>query len=370
MTWEYISTDPDLASANGYDSSLLNGLQSLDVWMSFMQNPDGTWLGFINTLYWIGAASTALVAPWASNHFGRKKTVWVGYVFLLTGTILQSVSPTRALFMTGRTLTGCSMGLMNNAVPSLIAETAYPTHQGVATALYMTSYYVGSIVAAWVTFATREMASDWAWRIPSWCQLVMPALSLPAMVYAPESPRWMVSRGLVDRARATLVATHADSDESASYVDDELHLIQTSLRHEMEAERSAGYADMVRTPGNRHRFFISVTLGFFDQWVGNGILSYYLTIVLETVGISKTRDQLLISACLQIWNLPWAVAGALSVDSFGRRQLFLLSAAVMLASYVILTALYGALTTTGNETLGVAFVPFVFVYFAGYDIAL
>jgi hypothetical protein len=41
-----------LASANGYDGSLMNGLQALPRWNEFMNKPAGAWLGFINAIYW------------------------------------------------------------------------------------------------------------------------------------------------------------------------------------------------------------------------------------------------------------------------------------------------------------------------------
>ncbi|KAJ5193160.1 general substrate transporter [Penicillium cf. viridicatum] len=359
-----------LSSANGYDSSLLNDLQSLPIWNAFMDKPGGTWLGFINTLYWIGAAITATFAGWGSNRFGRKIMILLGFAFLVIGTALQAAAHSRSLFMVGRLITGASMGCMNNAGPALIAELAYPSHQGIATALYMTSYYVGSIVAAWVPYGTRSMESEWAWRIPSLLQLLMPALALPGYFLLPESPRWMVSMNKTDEARVILAKLHADGDATAPWVEYELEMIRTSMQAVLEAEKSSGYAEMIRTPGNRHRLFISVTLSFFDQWVGNGLLSYYLTIILNSVGVTKTSDQLLISACLQVWNLPWAVVGALSVDRMGRRVLFLLSAIIMFVSYVLLAALYGSFSYTQNTSTGFAFIPFVFVYFAGYDIAL
>lgn len=338
--------------------------------MDFMDKPTGTWLGFINTLYWIGAGTTAFAAAWCSNRFGRKPVIWMGFACLLSGTVIQAASPNRDAFMVGRLLTGMSMGFMNNAGPSLIAEVAYPTHQGVATALYMTSYYVGSIVAAWVTFGTRNMASDWAWRIPTLFQLLMPGLAIPGFLWISESPRWLVSVKKIEKARLALARLHADGMINVPLVDEELDVIKTSIEAEAEAEQGSGYSEMLRTRGNRHRLLISVTLGFFDQWAGNGLLSYYLTIVLNTIGITSTSSQLLISACLQMWNLPLSLAGAISVDRIGRRTLFLLSAFIMLVSYVIMTALYGSFVTTGNSATGISFIPFVFVYFAGYDIAL
>lgn len=84
-----------------------------------MGNPEGTWLGFLNTLYWIGAAVTATAAAWVSNRYGRKKTIWLEYICLIAGTVLQTAAPSRTLFMVGRALAGANMGWVNNAAPAL-----------------------------------------------------------------------------------------------------------------------------------------------------------------------------------------------------------------------------------------------------------
>lgn len=35
------------SSATGYDGSMMNGLQSLTEWQTFMAHPTGAWLGFV-----------------------------------------------------------------------------------------------------------------------------------------------------------------------------------------------------------------------------------------------------------------------------------------------------------------------------------
>jgi hypothetical protein len=91
---------------------------------------------------------------------------------------------------------------------------------------------------------------------------------------------------------------------------------------------------------------------------------------LDTVGITSVTDQTLISACLQIWNLIFAVTAAFCVDKPGRWKLFLASAATMLTSYIIITGLSSSFAQTGTASTGVAVIPFLFIYFADYDIAL
>lgn len=100
------------------------------------------------------------------------------------------------------------------------------------------------------------------------------------------------------------------------------------------------------------------------------MVSYYLALVLETVGITSVTDITLISGFLQVWNLIWCVAAAFSVDRLGRRPLFLASAVMMGVSFVLVTGLSGSFASTQNPAVGIAVIPFLFIFFAGYDIAL
>jgi MFS family permease len=104
--------------------------------------------------------------------------------------------------------------------------------------------------------------------------------------------------------------------------------------------------------------------------VGNGVVSYYLALVLETVGITSVTDVTLISGFLQLWNLIWCVAAAFSVDRLGRRPLFLASAIIMGVSYILVTGLSGSFASNHTPAVGIAVIPFLFIFFAGYDIAL
>lgn len=92
--------------------------------------------------------------------------------------------------------------------------------------------------------------------------------------------------------------------------------------------------------------------------------------VLQTIGITSVTQQTLISGFLQIWNLILAVCSAASVDLVGRRPLFLISAVGMLISFVLITGLSGSFANTGSSSIGIAVVPFLYLYYGFYDIAL
>ena len=135
------------------------------------------------------------------------------------------------------------------------------------------------------------------------------------------------------------------------------------------AAANVGWKALVATPGNRKRMRIIVALATFYQWSGSGPVTSYLHKVLNEIGITKSSTQLLLNAFLQVWNLFWAVLGAILVDRLGRRFLFLTSAGLMMLFYMAQTICIAQYSEHGIPAAGHAFVFFVFLFFAAYDIA-
>jgi|TARA_R110002003_G_scaffold357_6_gene19126 MFS family permease len=178
----------------------MNGLQALTQWDLFMGSPVGAWLGFINAIYWLGMGLSYPLTAIVANKFGRKLGVYIGYVFLLAGSLVV-ISDNHVAFIISRFLVGCASAWFGNAVPLLINEISHPSYRGIVSALFMCGWYVGGTIAAFVTFGTRNVPNDWAWRIPSVLQLLLPILALPGLIMSPESPRWLVSVDRVDQVR-------------------------------------------------------------------------------------------------------------------------------------------------------------------------
>jgi MFS family permease len=65
------------------------------------------------------------------------------------------------MFIVGRLLLGIGGVVVGAIGPVLMAELAYPSQRATATALSNTQYSTGAIVAAWVTFGSFRMNSQW-----------------------------------------------------------------------------------------------------------------------------------------------------------------------------------------------------------------
>ncbi len=133
-----------ISSANGYDGSMMNGLQALPQWQAFMHEPKGAWLGFVNAVQSLGSFVCFPVVAWAANKFGRKRTLLIAYFWLFLGVGLQTGARNPAMFVLGRLFIGGTTSFFGATAPLLITETAYPTHRSIVTALYNTGWYVGT----------------------------------------------------------------------------------------------------------------------------------------------------------------------------------------------------------------------------------
>jgi hypothetical protein len=110
-------------------------------------------------------------------------------------------------------------------------------------------------------------------------------------------------------------------------------------------------------------------VAFFSQWVGNGIISYYLARILTSVGITDPNAQAGFNGGLQIYNWLLAIAGSLASERLGRRFLWLTSAGGMLASFIVIMACSAIYAQQEIVAAGRAVMAFLFVYFGFYDIA-
>ncbi|KAK6203612.1 general substrate transporter [Scheffersomyces amazonensis] len=357
---------------NGYDSSMLNGLQSLARWKSDMDQPKGPVLGALNNGNTFGVMLSFLVASYIADRVGRKYSIMFGSTLMIIGAILQGVSTNYGFFLFSRMVLGFGSGIAIVSSPSLISEISYPTHRPTATALYNVFWYLGAIIAAWVTFATRDMKNSYCWRVPSYLQGALPFIQLVLFFLVPESPRFLIAKGKVDKARAILHKHHTggSNDERAlKLVEYEINEITAALELE-KLYANAKYTDFFTIPSFRMRLHLVVFTSIIMQLSGNGLVSYYLSKVLNSIGITGQKRQLEINGCLMIYNLVVAGTAASVVSKFKRRTLFLFSTGMMLILYVIWTTL-SAINQERNfeqKSLGNGVLAMIFLYYAAYDI--
>ncbi|KAH8176524.1 sugar transporter domain-containing protein [Sarocladium implicatum] len=352
------------ATINGYDGSLLNGLQTMEPWREYFNHPEGSRLGLFTAIMNIGGFSALLFSSYVADYFGRRIGVAIGLVILFVGTIMQAVPTVNDdMFIAGRFLVGLGSNLSQGSAPLLIMELAYPQHRGKLTTMYNTLWYVGSIVAAWTVFGTIQYTTDAAWRIPVAMQAAMPLIQITFVWFLPESPRWLCSKDRMDDAFNVLVKYHANGDHQDAFVRAEFTEIQETIRLEKE-NANASWALLIKTPGNRKRLLLVALVSFFSQCSGNGLVSYYLHDILNSVGITSSYNQALINGGLQIWSFIVAIGfSVFLVDKFGRKTLFMIAGVGMLVTFSVWTGCSAVYARTENAAAGSAVIAMIFLFY-------
>lgn len=254
-------------------------------------HPMGSLLGIFGAIPGFGGLAVLPFAPYVADYFGRRNGTALGCLFVLLGALLQAFPPAsnpNAMYLTGRFFIGFGSNISNGTCPLLITEIAHPRHRGKLTTLYNTLWYLGAIIAAWTAYGTlTHYTGNAQWRIPTVLQCLMPTIQLFSLYFFPESPRFLISKGKYEKAKAVLIKYHGNGNENDPFVNWEFTEIRDTIALEKEAAAESGWKEMVRTPGNRKRCILIILTAIFSQCSGNGLVSYYLAPVLKTIGITK-----------------------------------------------------------------------------------
>jgi MFS family permease len=78
----------------------------------------------------------------------------------------------------------------------------------------------------------------------------------------------------------------------------------------------------------------------------------------------------LLTPGLAIWNWFVSMFGASMVERLGRRKLFMTSGLGMLAAFILILGLAGGYDASKNPSMGIALVPFIFVFMGFYSFGM
>ncbi|KAI1846234.1 hypothetical protein JX265_010611 [Neoarthrinium moseri] len=355
----------------GFDGSMMNGLQSVSHWQSYFGTPKGATLGVFNAAYPLGGlVGVFLIAP-AADRWGRRIGICLGAVITCLGAALQAGAKDIAMFTIARVFIGAGSVIVAGVGAPYITEIAYPTQRSTATALFLTFYSVGSIAAAWCTFGTFRIDGDASWRIPSALQGLPSLIQIIFIWFVPESPRWLVSKGRHEEALAMLVKYHGEGNPEDPVVKFEYQEITTTIEGEKAVAQSSFFGflrELMTGPGNRKRTMIMIWAAICSQMSGNAFVSYYLSPILSSVGLKSDLQQTLINATSQMVSWFSAIYFATLPARLGRRTMFLWSLVFMWIVVICITAGSAEFAKdNSNKAAGYSVVVFLYLFSPAYN---
>ena len=128
--------------------------------------------GLLTAMIELGALIGALNQGWVADRISRKYSIVVAVIIFTMGSILQTTSVDYAMLVVARLIGGIGIGMLSMVAPLYISEISPPEIRGALLVLEELSIVTGIVVAYWITYGTRYMAGEWAWRLPFLLQLV------------------------------------------------------------------------------------------------------------------------------------------------------------------------------------------------------
>ncbi|WP_206478807.1 MULTISPECIES: sugar porter family MFS transporter [Kocuria] len=325
----------------GYDSAVINGAVS-SIQSTFDVGPGP--LGFAVAAALLGAAVGAFFGSRIADRTGRIPIMKIAALLFLLSAIGCGFTQSIEWLVFWRVVGGIGVGVASVIAPAYIAEVS-PAHlrgrlgslqqMGIVLGIFL-SLLIDALLAHGAGGAANEM---WfglaAWR---WMFLVM---AVPAVLYGigafliPESPRYLVSVGRPDEARAVLSRIHGDDAVDARV---------SKIRSTVDDERKPRFADLRGSmAGLKPVVWVGIGLAALQQFVGINVIFYYSNVLWESVGF-KESDSFTISVATSVVNVAVTIVAIFLVDRIGRRPLLLLGSAGMALSLGVMSVVFATAT--------------------------
>lgn len=351
---------------NGYDGSLMGGINAMKSYQDyFKMTTTGSKTGLVFSIYTIGNIVGSFFCGPFTDWWGRRWGMLIGASIIIAGTCIQAPATNQFMFMGGRFILGFGVATCATAGPSYVAEMAHPAWRGTLTGLYNTFWFVGGIPATWTIYATQDLEGDLSWRLPIWLQSVASGGVILGCLFCPETPRWLVSNDRHAEAINVMTKYHGEGDRNSPIVLLTYREMIEEITTEGSDKRWWDYASLFNSKIAWWRMACVAGMGFFGQWSGNGAVSYFMPVLLDTIGVKEERTQLLYNAILNVLSFFAATLGARFVDRFGRRPVLLTATSLFVLLWTIITTLTAIYANEKNENLAGSRATIAMIYTFG-----
>lgn len=156
--------------------------------------------GALGSYALIGVLVGALAAGAVGDWIGRRRVMLVNLAWFSLGMAATAMTHTIQTFAVSRFLTGIGVGALVATVGALVAEFAPPGRRNRLNAIVYSGVPAGGVLASITALLMPDSAG---WRPLFWIGALPLVLLLPlAIIWLPESPKWLLARGRDDAARA------------------------------------------------------------------------------------------------------------------------------------------------------------------------
>jgi sugar porter (SP) family MFS transporter len=187
---------------------------------------------------------------------------------------------------------------------------------------------------------------------------VLPAVLLfIGTLYLPESPRWLISKNLEDKAYEILKTIRINA--ATSEIDEEISEIK-----EANVKENGGFKDLMQK-WIRPALVIGIGLAVFQQLIGINTVIYYAPTIFSNIALGEI-SAILSSVGIGILNVLVTILALFVMDRIDRKKMLIMGSLGMAISLALL-CIVSQFHIANNNILGyitLAFFVYIFFFFA------
>lgn len=346
----------------GYDTGTISGILAMPYWTRQFADPENNYEitasqdSLIVSILSAGTFFGALMAAPFADILGRRWGLFTASAAVFNlGVILQTASTARPMFIAGRFFAGLGVGLISAMIPMYQSETAPKWIRGTIVGAYQLAITIGLFLAAIVNNSTKDRNDSGSYRIPVAVQFAWSIILCAGLLVLPETPRFHVKKGRVDKAYHSLSRLRRLPQDHPA-IQAEIAEIKANHDYEMSLGKSS-YVDCFKGTILK-RLITGCSLQALQQLTGVNFIFYYGTQYFTNAGF---ENPFIIQVITNSVNVASTFPGLYLVEKMGRRNLLLMGAIGMCVCQFIV-AITGTAASFENLDAQRAAIAFVCIY--------
>ena len=343
----------------GYDTAVISGTTAIvKSQFGLTDMMEGWYVGCAL----IGSIAGVLVAGSLSDYLGRKLTMLISAALFSISAIGCAVCGSFDGLVAYRIVGGIGIGIVSIVSPIYISEVSPARIRGTLVSLYQLAVTVGFLLAYlanWVIDSNGDLSVAgglWTniWNSEMW-RGMLGSETLPAMLFffiiffIPESPKWLIVKGKMEKASVVLSKIYADQED----IDNEI----TTTEESMSGDKGS-WSDLLK-PGILLAVIAGSAIAILGQFMGVNAVLYYGPKVFADAGFDNPMFS---TVLVGVVNCVTTVLAVFIIDRVGRKQLIYWGVSGMIICLVAIGIYFawGSSLGLGNGFMLTFFLTYVF----------
>lgn len=280
------------------------------------------------------------------NRFGQKRVVLSALAALAAFLFIVFFSTNVQVLIVGELLCGFPWGIFATSSPAYASEVL-----PLSLRIYMTSwtnmcFVIGQLLASGVLAGLVDVPTEWSYKVPFAIQWFWPAVLFPVLLFAPESPWYLVRKGRLQEARKSLIRLNRSADPEEIEATLSL-IIHTDNQEKEQLNVKTSYLQCFR--GVELRRTEIACMSILGQVTVGPWFASQSTYFFQQVGLTPNQTYRLNLGGNALGLVSAICSWVFLLPNFGRRSIYMWSIVVMTTILFIVAILN---VKTGHNTIG------------------